>query len=1021
VRINVVRALLPLIVAAAGELLCLQEALAVPPTISVWNGTSQRFGGLGAPQRWVNILGNISDLDGIQSASFQLNGGPVYPLSWGPDGRRLKKQGDFNVDLLARDLNSGTNSLVISAKDWNNEISSVTVSIDFTRGTVWPYDYTVGWSSGAALMDSSQVVDGKWMVYGGAVRIQEPGYDRLIAIGDTTWQDYEVTARFTVDAIDSTVEAFSPANGGPAVGFLMRWNGHTDTPAFLPPISQPLSGYLPYGMIGWHHWRTGYGDFSPNQWELMGNDLILRSTSTARDIVYGVPYYFRMRVKGNAGGAQYSFKIWAEGESEPVSWLMTAQEPSTSPSHGSVMLVAHHVFVSVGPVSVVPAGTLVPPTLVAPSNTATNLPLAQSLKWRKVATAGDYHVQVSTSPTFSGGMLVDDSAVPDTAYSIAGLSNATTYYWRVESKNVEGSSGYSGTWSFTTTLAVPQLLQPAAGAPAQPTSLSLRWNKVSGATTYGVQVGTDSTFAGGIFLNDQAVADSLRAVSGLQNGTRYFWRVRGANAGGNGAYSTPRSLTTIVGTPSLLSPAVNALGQPTSVTLMWNATRGATSYGVQLASDSTFSSGVLVDDPSLPDTSRVVSGLVNATRYFWRVRARNAEGTGPYAAARAFNVGVATPVLLAPTDQSGGIAATVDFRWRKVTGATAFRLQAGTDQSFASGIVRDTTVSDSTASLGGFSPATRYYWRVNASNTGGASAYTVAWSFVTQVGVPVPLSPANNGTGNPTTVTMTWTRIPGASTYWLQMGTDQTFASGLIKNDSTIADTARTVSGLGNGVTHFWHVSAKNGVGRSPFSSTWSFRTAGQLPSQVLLVAPEQLSSVGKDDALLKWRKSSPGVSRYWVELGFDSTFALSQRDTTVADTTKLFAGLKEYQWYWWKVRAANAEGWGAFSEVRKFQALPPNSLEGPAGFPTAFALRQNYPNPFNPSTMIEVDLPEASQLRLDVFNMLGELVGTLADDQRPAGTYRFKFNAAGLPSGVYLSRVTAGSFVATQKMILAK
>ena len=420
------------------------------------------------------------------------------------------------------------------------------------------------WSSGAALMDSSQVVDGKWMVYGGAIHVQETGYDRLVAIGDTTWQDYEVSARFTVHGIDSTLEAFNPTNGGPAVGFLMRWKGHTDTPVFSPPITQPMSGYLPYGAIGWYHWRTGYGDASPNQWELMGNDLILRATSTDRDLVYGVPYYFKMRVKGNGGGAQYSLKVWAEGESEPVAWLMTAQEPSTSPSTGSVMLVAHHTFVSVGPVSVVPAGSLTPPVLASPANAATNQPLSLTLKWRRVATAGDYHLQVSTSPTFSGGMLVDDSAVPDTSYTVAGLSNATTYYWRVESENVEGSSGYSSTWSFTTTLAVPQLLQPSAGVVAQQTSLTLRWNKVASATAYGVQVGTDSTFAGGIFLNDQAVADSFRALAGLQNGTKYFWRVRAANTGGSGPYSAARSFSTIVGIPSLVSPAANALGQPTS-------------------------------------------------------------------------------------------------------------------------------------------------------------------------------------------------------------------------------------------------------------------------------------------------------------------------------------------------------------------------------------------------------------------------------------------------------------------------
>ena len=266
-----------------------------------------------------------------------------------------------------------------------------------------------------------------------------------------------------------------------------------------------------------------------------------------------------------------------------------------------------------------------------------------------------------------------------------------------------------------------------------------------------------------------------------------------------------------------------------------------------------------MDDPALADTSRVVSGLSNAVRYFWRVRARNAEGIGAYGVARAFTVVVAIPVLATPADQSAGLGTTVDFTWRRVSGATAYRIQVGTDQTFATGIFRDASVADTTTKVTGLSPATRYYWRLNASNAGGAGAFTAAWSFVTQVGVPVLLAPANSSSGHPTTVTMTWSRIAGASTYWLQLGTDPTFATGLVKNDSSIADTGRTVSGLGNGVPYYWRVSAKNGVGRSPFSATWSFRTAGLLPAQVVLVTPEQLGAVGKDSAVLRWRTSCPG------------------------------------------------------------------------------------------------------------------------------------------------------------------
>jgi hypothetical protein len=88
---------------------------------------------------------------------------------------------------------------------------------------------------------------------------------------------------------------------------------------------------------------------------------------------------------------------------------------------------------------------------------------------------------------------------------------------------------------------------------------------------------------------------------------------------------------------------------------------------------------------------------------------------------------------------------------------------------------------------------------------------------------------------------------------------------------------------------------------------------------------------------------------------------------------------------------------------------------------PAAFELTQNYPNPFNPSTTIEYALPEAGQVRLEVFNAIGERVATLVDGLQDAGSYRSTFDASSLPSGVYLYRLTAGADVSVKRMILMK
>lgn len=88
---------------------------------------------------------------------------------------------------------------------------------------------------------------------------------------------------------------------------------------------------------------------------------------------------------------------------------------------------------------------------------------------------------------------------------------------------------------------------------------------------------------------------------------------------------------------------------------------------------------------------------------------------------------------------------------------------------------------------------------------------------------------------------------------------------------------------------------------------------------------------------------------------------------------------------------------------------------------PNTFQLQQNYPNPFNPSTNIKFEIPQASKVSLTVYNMLGQRVATLVNEQRPAGFYELSFDASALASGTYIYRLEAGGKVATQKMMLIK
>jgi ligand-binding sensor domain-containing protein len=100
---------------------------------------------------------------------------------------------------------------------------------------------------------------------------------------------------------------------------------------------------------------------------------------------------------------------------------------------------------------------------------------------------------------------------------------------------------------------------------------------------------------------------------------------------------------------------------------------------------------------------------------------------------------------------------------------------------------------------------------------------------------------------------------------------------------------------------------------------------------------------------------------------------------------------------------------------------LPVEEKEKSNEIPTYFALYQNYPNPFNPSTTIEFDIPEKTNVKLIVYDILGREVETLIDKELEPGKYKINFTATNLPSGVYFYTLKTSKFTKTNKMLLIK
>jgi hypothetical protein len=105
-----------------------------------------------------------------------------------------------------------------------------------------------------------------------------------------------------------------------------------------------------------------------------------------------------------------------------------------------------------------------------------------------------------------------------------------------------------------------------------------------------------------------------------------------------------------------------------------------------------------------------------------------------------------------------------------------------------------------------------------------------------------------------------------------------------------------------------------------------------------------------------------------------------------------------------------------------------PQGVDDPDGraIPNSYELNQNYPNPFNPSTTITFGLPARARVSLEVFNLLGQKVRTLAREYKAAGTYQIDWNGRDengkqVATGVYFYRLQAEDYVAVKKMMLMK
>ncbi|MBN2357463.1 S8 family serine peptidase [candidate division KSB1 bacterium] len=198
------------------------------------------------------------------------------------------------------------------------------------------------------------------------------------------------------------------------------------------------------------------------------------------------------------------------------------------------------------------------------------------------------------------------------------------------------------------------------------------------------------------------------------------------------------------------------------------------------------------------------------------------------------------------------------------------------------------------------------------------------------------------------------------------------------------------------------------------------------VPGQVTLTSPTMNAVHNLLQITLKWQTVQHGAM-YHVQLATDAGFSQLIYDQKIAFDEVQVKSLSQKTLYYWRVRALNALGDGPWSTSRKFSTSESADVQGIEQEPKTFALYQNYPNPFNPGTTIKFSLPKPTPVALTIYNVYGQQVRQLSCHAvRPAGEHEIIWDGrddAGkaLPSGVYIVKFTAGTFMRTCKIMMVK
>jgi len=490
--------------------------------------------------------------------------------------------------------------------------------------------------------------------------------------------------------------------------------------------------------------------------------------------------------------------------------------------------------------------------------------------------------------------------------------------------------------------------------------------------------------------------------------------------------------TSMASGPTLISPTNLESNVNLPVEFVWNFYPVPVLFHqIQVDNDPAFLSPNIDQTTGVLDTIYTSSSLSYNTQYYWRVRVYRGDisNYSEWSSVNRFTVISNVPQLVSPGNNEIDVLPPYTMEWNQIGGIILYYLQVDDNFVFASPEI-DTQFSPlDNIYEPDLDEDTRYFWRVRTLYYVDIypqwSVWSTEWNFTTATTIPEHISPADGSDHVCFPITINWTEIVNAEQYQYVFRNPAT--GGTIGNSISFTNASMSEVLLDPFTDYYWRVRAKIDGQWYGFSEEWSLRTGPHHPPEPTLLNPSDAEVNVIRPVTLDWGDID---DVFWFKIMVDNNddFSSPETDELVNESELEVTNLNSGTEYFWKVRAQNSCYWGEWCTQCSFvtQSLTDIFNIDDEILPDKFALHQNYPNPFNNSTTISFEVPTKEEVSIRIYNILGEEVVTLVNDELSAGTYYLEWDGTdnkrhGVSSGIYLYKLSSESFTQEKKMVLVK